>query len=255
MREWDEGVRALQARIGYEFVDVDLLPRALTHASWCNEHGGTHNERLEFLGDAIVGAVVVHTLFTQFPAADEGVLSMQKTQLVRTETLAAIGRELGLPLLLRVGAGARKRNVHQNRAKIEDATEALIGAIFLDSDFETTARVAGAWFEPHFDRLALARPKGSEAYKDPVMRLYEAVDRPPVRATAHVVVLERTGDAHEPSFRVGWWVGGLMLSEAWGPSKKRARRAAAEAALIELEAQVQAGWRPDPDAKPPKGVR
>ncbi|MFK7927608.1 MAG: ribonuclease III [Myxococcota bacterium] len=245
---------SLQERIRYEFSDPDLLDRALTHSSWSNENGGLNNERLEFLGDAVVDAIVAHVLFTSFPRADEGVLSQQKHHLICTATLSSIGRELGLALILQVGAGARKKDVHQKPSKLEDATEALIAAIFLDSDFIRAAQVVQSWFEPYVDRLALERPKGRELYKNPLQRLNEVVGRPPIKSRAIPILLEHTGTAHESSFRMGWWLGGEMLGEGWGPRKKLAQRAAAEVALLRLEELLRKGWRPDPNAAPPKGV-
>ena len=106
----------LQERIGHRFANADLLRTALTHSSWANENGGDDYERLEFLGDAVVDAIIARTLYRRFPKANEAILSRQKHRLISAEPLARIGRELGLGHVLRVGAGARKENVQHQAA-------------------------------------------------------------------------------------------------------------------------------------------
>lgn len=247
-----ERLQQLQARLDHTFARPELLDRALTHSSWCNEHDGEHNERLEFLGDAVLDAIVAQLLFRRYPAASEGVLSRQKHRLIASEPLARIGKDLGLGRILRVGTGARRMGVHLQPAKLEDATEALVAALYLDAGFARTVEIVAAWFGPNLERLDLERPRGAEAYKNAISRLHEAVARPPVRSTAHAFLIERTGTAHEPEFRMGWWVGGTVLGEGTGTSKKVARREAASVALDRLEELLAEHWRPDPDAVPPE---
>lgn len=241
-----------QDRIGHRFADAALLDRALTHSSFANENDAQHNERLEFLGDAVIGAIAVRMLIDRFPHVAEGPLSQQKHRLVCGETLAAIGNQLGLSPLLRVGTGARRSGVNRNPAKIEDATEALVGALFIDAGFDGAAAVVEPWLEPHVDRLALEKPKGDEGYKNAVSVLHERVARPPFRARAYPVDLGRKGSDHEPVWEVGWWVGGKVLATTWGTNKRAARRHAAVLALEALDTLVDEGWRPDPDAVPPE---
>jgi ribonuclease-3 len=243
-----------QDRIGHRFERPELLERALTHSSFANEHDTLHNERLEFLGDAVLDAVVVRMLFRRFPHVAEGPLSQQKHRLVCTETLAAIGSELGLAPLLLVGTGARKKGVNRNPTKLEDATEAVVGAVFLDAGFDRACEVVEPWLEPHVDRLELEKPRGDEGYKNAVSVLHERVARPPLRARAYPVDLGRKGTDHEPVWQVGWWVGGQVLATTWGTNKKAARRHAAALALEALDGLVADGWRPDPDAVPPESV-
>ena len=158
MPDRDALLADFQDRIGHHFADAALLNRALTHSSFAHEHETRHNERMEFIGDAVIGAIAVHMLFKRFPNVAEGPLSQQKHRLVCGETLAAIGTELGLATLLRVGTGARKSGVNRNPAKLEDATEAIVGALFLDAGFDRAAEVVEPWLEPFVDRLALERP-------------------------------------------------------------------------------------------------
>lgn len=247
-------VESLQDRIGHHFGDPSLLECALTHSSWANERGGPHNERMEFLGDAILDAVVARLLFVRFPRATEGMLSRMKHRLVQEVTLAAIGREMALGAVLRVGAGARKTHVQHKPAKLADTTEALIAALFLDVGFDRVVELVGPWFDPYFDKLTDERPKGTEAYKNPVSRLHELVARPPVRSKAHDLVLQLEGADHEREYRMAWWVGGRVLAEATGRSKKLALRAAAGPAIERLNALLAEGWRPDAAAEPPDQV-
>lgn len=242
----------LQARIGHTFADPALLELALTHSSYAHEHDCPSNERLEFLGDAIVNAVVTRMLYRRFPNLDEGLLSQQKHRLVATDALDAIGRELGLAALMRVGKGARKNEVHRNKSKIEDATEALVGAIHEDAGFDVTANVVEPLFEPLVARLHLTRPKGEEGYKNAVSLLHEKVAKKPLRARAYEVVLGKKGSDHEPLWEIGWWVGGRMLASDWSTSKASARRQAARQSLQVLEELVEAGWVPDREAEPPE---
>ena len=252
MPDRDTLLSDLQRRIGHSFADVTLLDRALTHTSFAHEHDTRHNERLEFLGDAIIGAIAVQMLVRRFPHVSEAGLSQQKHRLVSGETLASIGNDLGLPSLLRVGTGARRSGVNRNPAKVEDATEAIVGAVFLDAGFERACEVVEPWLEPHVDRLDLEKPRGDEGYKNAVSVLHERVARPPLRARAYPIDLGRKGPEHEPVWEVGWWVGGKVLAKTWGTNKKAARRHAAALALDELDTLVDAGWRPDPEAQPPE---
>jgi len=242
---------SLQDRIGHRFADPELLDRALTHASWANEHGGgPDNQRLEFLGDAVLNAIVGQHLFFAHPSATEGELSNFKHRLVRGETLTGIGRDLGLPALLRVGAGAHRTAVHQRSGKIEDATEALIGALFLDGGFEVASRVVLAWFDRQLASFREIRPTSDEA-KDILTRLHEAGQSTQVRCPVQLIEIGRTGPSHEPRYFVGWWCGGELLATDWGTSLKRARRNAAAQALQRLNQLVDQRWIPDRDAEPP----
>jgi len=245
-------LEALQERIGHRFSDPDLLEAALTHSSWSNEHGGTDYERLEFLGDAVADAIIARRLYLRFPGASEAILSRQKHRLISAEPLARIGRELGLGHVLRVGTGARKQNVHHQAAKLEDATEALVGALALDAGLVRATEIVEPWFDHELAGLVEERPKGKRAYKDPVSKLYEACDRKPVRTRPHQIVLDRTGPENDLQFRVGWWLGGELLGEGTGPRIKSARREAARESLARLQELLAQGWLPDRSAQPPE---
>ncbi len=245
---------AFQERLGHRFAEPELLDQALTHASWAHEHGGESNERLEFLGDAFLDAVVTRLLFRTFPHLPEGLLSQQKHRLVATAPLARIGRDLGLDRILKVGTGARRNDVARNPNKVEDTTEALAAALVLDAGFEPAAAIIEGWFEPLVDELELQRLPGDPGYKNAISLLHERLARKPLRLKAHALELGRRGSAHQPIWEMGWWAGGRLLARTWGPSKKIAQREAARLALEALDALLQDGWSPDREAEPPEAA-
>ena len=125
-------VEALETEIGHVFNDKALLLEALTHTSYANEKKGRHNERLEFLGDSVLNAATTRLIFGLYPDYDEGALSALRSNLVNTETLAEIGLALQLGDFLRLGVGERNSGGHEKPSILADATEALVGALYLE---------------------------------------------------------------------------------------------------------------------------
>ena len=125
--------RALEERLGYSFQSPELLLNALTHTSYAHENKVEHNERLEFLGDAILGAVISRILFERYPKADEGTLSSYRDYLVCESTLSRIARRLSLGELLRLGKGEIKHGGWDKSSILADATEAIVAAVYLDA--------------------------------------------------------------------------------------------------------------------------
>ena len=156
----------LELKIGYSFEDLSYLKRALTHRSYSSEH----NERLEYLGDSILGMIIAKALFDLFPKSPEGDLTRMRSALVRETTLAEIAREFGIQHCLRVGPGELKTGGFRRDSLIADAVESIIGAIFIDNheDFPSVRQVVLNWFE---SRLASINPKVS--FKDPKSTLQE----------------------------------------------------------------------------------
>lgn len=154
----------LHKSIGYQFNDESLLKQALTHRSARK----LHNERLEFLGDAVLGMIIAETLFQKFPDAQEGSLTRMRSSLVKGETLAEIGREFGLSDHLVLGAGEMKSGGHQRASILEDAVEAIIGAIYLDSDMATCEKLINGWYVSRVNSL-----DPDYHPKDPKTRLQE----------------------------------------------------------------------------------
>jgi ribonuclease-3 len=218
----DPAARWLADRLGVEFADPALLARALTHRS----HGGPNNERLEYLGDAVLSFVVAELLFRRFPDATEGELSRLRASLVSGEALAAIASSLGLGEQLLLGDGEMKSGGQRRATILADALEAVFGAIYLDRGLDDARRVAEGLFEGPLSGL----PPASEL-KDPKTRLQEWL-----QARGHALpsyrVLEVSGEPHEQHFRVRCEVPELALTAiAEGSSRRRAEQEAAQRIL------------------------
>jgi ribonuclease III len=216
------GLEKLEAALGYRFHDRTRLEQALTHRS----QSRTHNERLEFLGDAVLGYVVAEQLFALRPDEKEDALSLIRASLVRRETLAEIAAELRLGDRLRMGAGERRSGGHRRPSLLADALEAVIGAVHEDGGIgaarEVIVRLLG-------ERMAAA---SADAAKDPKTRLQELLQGANLPLPVYTVE-EVTGAAHERTFRVMCRIDALGLAvSAEGPSRRVAETRAA-AALLE----------------------
>ena len=143
-------VESLQAKLGYEFANTDLLVRALTHRS----AGKVHNERLEFLGDAIIGFAVAAAFFHRFPEVDEGTLSRMRASVVRGEALSRVARELGLSEYLILGESERKSGGRHRESILADTFEALAGAVALDDGTERALTVVGHWLRSSIEAVS-----------------------------------------------------------------------------------------------------
>lgn len=215
-------------RIGHRFRSPELLQQALRHRS----AGSPHNERLEFLGDALVNLVVAEALYSRWTKADEGTLTRARASLVRESYLAELARHMQLGDRLELGPGEMKSGGHRRDSILADAVEAIAGAIHLDAGFETCRQVVLGWFEPGLAEL----PTG-KAEKDPKTRLQEwlqgrQLPRPNYR------LLETLGDDHARVFRVACETTEPPLEEqAEGSSLRGAEQLAAERVLLKLEAK------------------
>ena len=210
---------------GHEFVAPALLAQALTHRS----AGSPHNERLEFLGDALVNQFVAEALYLHWPKADEGALTRARAELVRESALAGLARELRLGERLVLGPGEMKTGGHRRDSILADALEALVAAIHLDSGFETCRSVVLPWFEP----LIAALPSPNKVGKDAKTRLQEWLQARG-KALPVYAVLEEGGEDHARIFRVGCTLAEPSLaSEGEGGSRRAAEQAAA-GAMLEL---------------------
>ena len=219
----DEG---LLERLGYGFDDGGLLDQALTHRSV----GAHNNERLEFLGDAVLGFVIAEFLYRAEPDAHEGRLTRLRAHLVRRETLAAIARELQLGEVLRLGPGELKSGGRGRDSILADAFEAVIGAIYLDSGMSACRGVLETLYRDRL--LRAAREVG---LKDPKTRLQEALQG---RGSAlpQYTVVELGGSAHEQSFTVECQVDGIPRPvTGFGSSRRKAEQDAASRALEALD--------------------
>jgi ribonuclease-3 len=207
------------------------LVHALTHRSWCAEQPGDEsNERLEFLGDAVLGVVVTDHLFSAFPDLPEGQLAKARAAVVSSTTLAEVGRELGVGLDLRLGKGEDASGGREKASILADAVEAVLGAMYLDGGVEPVRRLVLEQLSQRIDQAA-ERP-GDKDYKT---RLQEVAAHdgftPPVYA------LTESGPDHHKRFHATVAVGGERLGAGTGTSKKEAEQKAARAAYERRSAQ------------------
>jgi len=219
-------IDTLEQQLGYLFRRKALLTQALTHRSF----GSPHNERLEFLGDSVLGCVVAQSLLEKFPEASEGELSRLRASLVRRETLAAVARELGLPGHLRLGRGEDASGGTRRPSILADALEAVYGAVLVDGGYEAARTVVLATLSPAMDAVD-ERAKG----KDAKTRLQEMLQARRQGLPRYEVIATR-GAAHAQQFDVECTVPGMDLrARGSGSSRRAAEQEAAEALLGRLE--------------------
>lgn len=231
--------RFAQDELGVTFNDIDLLILAFTHRSYVNEHKKTapaHNERLEFLGDAVLELVVTKYLYAQF-SEPEGVLTNWRSALVRTESISAAGARHGFASLLRLSRG-EKHGTDRARAQIlANSYEAVVGALYLDQGYEAAERFitksilstfkgileSGSWMDPksHLQEMAQSHEGHTPIYR----------------------VLHEEGPDHDKVFTVGVFINNQLRGKGIGPSKQNGQQKAAEAALLFYDTQ----------SKPPTG--
>lgn len=213
---------ALYRAIDYTFKQEKHLTVALTHRS----AGNPNNERLEFLGDALLGYVVAEMLFQRFPSADEGELSRLRASLVNAETLAGIARHLALGDHLRLGGGELKSGGNQRTSILADALEALIGAVYLDAGTKTCKAVVGKLLHERLESLSPATLS-----KDPKTRLQEYLQANQKPLPVYQLLMIE-GSPPTQHFKVECIVAGLTEPiQGTGESRRRAEQAAAERAL------------------------
>ena len=211
-------IRELEALIGHIFTDISRLPRAMTHAS-ARAADGTDYERLEFLGDRVLGLVIAELLFRTYPASDEGELSVRLNQLVDAETCAEIAEEIGITRFIRTGADIRSLTGKRRLNIRADVMESLIAAIYLDGGLEAV--------QPFIVRHWEARAKSpASARRDAKTELQEWAHRQDGLHPLYVIE-KREGPDHEPVFTVSVKVGTLKPGYGTGSSKREAEQNAA----------------------------
>ncbi|MBL8409130.1 MAG: ribonuclease III [Candidatus Accumulibacter phosphatis] len=216
----------LEQALGHTFRDRDLLQLALTHRSFTSPH----NERLEFLGDAILNAVIAHCLFERFPRLPEGDLSRLRANLVRQDSLHQLALALSLGDFLRLGEGEQKSGGQQRPSILADALEALFGALWLDAGFDVAGRVIVRVYAGVLDRLT-----SGQGIKDAKTRLQEYLQGARL-ALPQYSLAGTEGEAHAQQFRVACVIESLHLrTEGRGGSRRAAEQMAAERALESLE--------------------
>ena len=224
----------LQARLGRPFRDENLLRLALTHPSVAHEqnHPVAHNQRLEFLGDAVLGLVLSRELYEKFSGADEGQLTKSRAKLVNAAALAEHGRALGLGAHLVLSRGEENTGGRDRASALTDAFEALLGAVFLDGGFDVAREFVLREFAPDLSGLAL--PAGIE---NPKGELQELLQSKSLTAPVYQLV-SAEGPDHERKFVCAVLHGEVELARGSGKSKKTAESDAALAALKNLLAET-----------------
>ncbi len=223
----------LEDKLAYAFRDTSLLVTALTHRSWLNETQDperTDNERLEFLGDAVLALVSSDLLMKRFPEQPEGVLSKARAAVVNEAGLARIAESLGVGQWIFLGHGEEQAGGRQKRSLLANTVEALLGAVYRDGGFEAAFRVAARLMEPLLEDVPTA------ASKDFKSRLQELAQAKLQKAPSYTVLSER-GPDHAKTFEVAILIGEREYARAVGRSKKEAQQSAAERALAVMEAE------------------
>ncbi len=223
-----------QERLGVTFNDIELLVTAFTHRSYVNEHKKTvsvHNERLEFLGDAVLELVVTEYLYANFDEP-EGVLTNWRSALVRTESISAAAAKAGFEPLLRLSRGEKRGSDRAREQILANSFEAIVGALYLDQGYEAAKKFisdsvlctfekilkTGSWMDAksHLQEIVQSREGFTPVYK----------------------VLDEVGPDHEKTFTVGVFVNNVLRGQGLGPSKQAGQQKAAEAALQYYRAEA-----------------
>ncbi len=227
-----ESLTPLQKKIGITFNTKDLLKQALTHRSYLNEHPESvlgHNERLEFLGDAVLEIVITEYLFINFPEVDEGVLTNWRASLVNAKMLYTVAEELGLEDYLYLSRGeAKDKNKKSRHYILANAVEAVIGAIYLDQGMSSAQDFILKYIVVKLDEILK-----NESYLDPKSRFQEKAQE--IKGiTPHYEILDESGPDHAKTFVVGLYLDAELIAQGKGSSKQEAQVDAAAAGLKKM---------------------
>ncbi len=231
---------SLTRRLGYSFTEPDALTLALTHRSWCAENPGNEsNERLEFLGDAVLGLAVAEHLYAEVPSMPEAEMSKVRASVVSASALAEVAAELELGAALRLGKGEDASGGRAKPSILADALEAVIGAVYRDGGWSSARAVV---LELLADRIYVAAEgPGGQDFKSQLQELA-------ARHFDHLPVYELRGEGpdHQKRFYAQVLLGGEVQGEGEGRSKKQAEQSAAEAAWNRLHGELEASGGPQP---------
>ena len=217
-------LNTLERAVGYQFKDISLLELALTHRSRCSKN----YERLEFLGDSVLGFVVADWLYNKYPELAEGKLSRMRSTLVRRETLAKVARNLNLSKFLILGEGELKSGGFNRESILADAVESIIGALYLDSGFEQALEFIQVNFQCHFESIS---PEST--YKDPKSRLQEAMQKRGFRLPSYEIV-ETSGEQHSQLFTVECSLLDVAISSKATATSRRAAEQEAASSVLDI---------------------
>lgn len=228
----DDDLSALQVRIGHSFTDAELLARALRHPSFRHEQDARleDNDRLEFVGDAVLELWIRGRLHHAFPEASTGAMSAAADELVKRDALAALARGLDLGPHLALGKGTEAQGGRDNPSILSDALEAVLGAVYVDGGWQAADATLAGLLSARLARLTVQEQGGAQ----PLQRL-EQVVRERFSVDPAVEIVQQEGPPHQPEFAAEARAGDQLLGRGRGRGKKQARRAAAEDALSQLE--------------------
>tara|TARA_Y100000814_G_scaffold192126_2_gene140902 strand:- start:8415 stop:9107 length:693 start_codon:yes stop_codon:yes gene_type:complete len=223
----DQNFIKLQKKLGIDFKNLEIYQLAFKHPSYLNENFSfttNTNQRLEFLGDSILGLVLAEFLYTKYPEYTEGLLTDIRSELVKDQTLSIIGKEFNLGDYLILGKGENKSGGREKESNIADAFEALLGAIFIDKGFNVVKTVLHNIFSPRIDLI------NPDELKDPKTRIQEYyLNNQSIIPTYKLV--KKRGNEHNPIFTMSLIINNEIISNGEGSSKKQAEQNAAKTAL------------------------
>ena len=225
----EKDLERFMEKIGYRFRNEDLLRQAFTHSSWANEHRDIHsgdNERLEFLGDAVLELASSDCLYNRYPSMPEGKLTRLRASLVCESTLAMSAREIGLTAYIRLGNGEERTGGRERDSIVSDAMEAVIGAVYLDGGFGEARRLV--------ERTVLNDIEHKRLFSDSKTRLQEILQRDYPNDAIHYDEIGEDGPEHAKVFRADVRVGDTVLGTGEGQTKKAAQQQAAYRALLRI---------------------
>ncbi len=218
----------LEEKVGVKFKNPDLLIEALTHRSYLNEYPKwrlPHNERLEYLGDAVLELMVTEELFSRFPSYPEGQLTVLRAALVNYQTLSKIAEEIKLQSFILLSRGEKKDMGKAREVILANAMEAVIGAMYLDHGFEPTRKFVKKFVMARLDEIMKTK-----SYKDAKSELQEIVQER-LKVTPTYKVLEESGPAHKRVFKIGVYFGEKLIASGSGASKQDGEIEAAKEAV------------------------
>lgn len=221
--QWEE----LESRLGYKFNDQTLLFRAITHSSYANENKdvGGDNEKLEFLGDSVLGLVITHLVMEEFPHSSEGKLSQLRTSIINEEALARISREIDFGQYILLGKGEESSQGREKKSILADCLEAVLGAIYLDGGFGEVFNLVKTYFYPLIQEIKMNGFK--KDYKSELQKYMQNM----FREAPKYLLNNEIGPEHDKIFDVEVFFRNNVLARGVGKSKKEAEQKAAEEAL------------------------
>jgi ribonuclease-3 len=230
-------LKELEGKLGYRFKEINWLDQALTHKSFIYETNHPEkvaNEVLEFLGDSVLNLAISHLLLKKFPDAQEGILSMRRSQLVKRSSLASFSKELQLEGYLLLGKSQQLKGGGEKSSILANAYEALMGAIFMDAGFNRASEVIQKHFEPYL------QTKISSVCFNDFKSLLQIYSQQSHGVSPQYRVLNESGPDHDKRFQASVTIKDEVKGQGWGNSKKEAEQEAAKNALEEISAKSQA---------------